>query len=1090
MTNLRVNKTLLIGLGSTGTRILDAVAGRVRWELGDWSRAPWLEYLCIETDEAEKSKMQNLGAEHFRALTIAPNDFGLMVESPAAFDSTIDLRRWMDPATIQKLPGSEVNAGVGNIRMLGRLTLLHQPNFQRVADAVNERVTRLQNLSEAAATQTHGPLLDGSQLDITFNDDSIRVIVVGTLCGGTCSGLASDFGYFLRNRLKHGDRLTALFTLPHPQLTNALTETADRFKKNAYHALVELNHYHLSGRQNEPPIRCPDRTQADTTKFPYDLTFLLMPKTVGTSGELQLNQALADRIFLDAFAPETDIYGDAVNAAVFGQGESVARTDRDHRAHVFCTLGLSTMEFPAQRVIEACMRRVLASTLARWGTSSPDDARVEELVDTSLGISWEGFRTALMQLDGAAVLEGALDQKQREVARLLGTDVDAGIRSLAELREALSGQSTGSTELFAKGGVAAALRRSRQGATERVRDRIRTATRSILTDVEGGPSTLIAVLTKARQRVSDLRSIELESYAGHQQKVERSLEVIRSHRANPLLAILGLTRAAVRAEVRQLQRSLSKEVEARLQTTLFQALQNDTAVGGSEGTQGLLERVDRVLTPALKRANNLRSRVVALRNKNEARADELARTAPSINGLAIFTPEVGSSGTVQDEYRRAVVDYYGDPSMTWEEARDRFGRELVREWEHLAKVVVPPPNKEDDWLMAPFRPMSEGASLPIDVERAMERQAVRPFGGLVNVDVLERWRRGLSDGTDPDAAARQAAQLVAPFLDVNQVLAQLGGRSPVPIRRFVLTPASSHANEFRAAVAGTLTNPKHATSPESFRTVMLEEWYRFPLSAAPSILGTENSSSLQNARCNDFPTFWTRKDIGWTGISEPEIQAARLAEELLSLNVLLQQVELRNSAIHIRTQSKMGDDGIRQLPLHFQRATRMLADGSLDLAGRAMPNVLNVLDNNVRDHVRGLDADPYEAAMKLAKDLDRNLQNGVGRQVEGWSQDAAAEYVYRYMARDEHMFTAYKALYAPGEAVLNMLRRQPGDANPGGGELIKKAGLYCPSCGGLIGETEREAARNGWRCFINPEKHHLDSNFGIEPGQGSGFGGH
>ena len=44
---------------------------------------------------------------------------------------------------------------------------------------------------------------------------------------------------------------------------------------------------------------------------------------------------------------------------------------------------------------------------------------------------------------------------------------------------------------------------------------------------------------------------------------------------------------------------------------------------------------------------------------------------------------------------------------------------------------------------------------------------------------------------------------------------------------------------------------------------------------------------LHAAQCNDFPTFHTRMDVAWTGLSDAEVQALRRAEELVACGVLL-----------------------------------------------------------------------------------------------------------------------------------------------------------------------------------------------------------
>ena len=42
-------KTLVIGLGSTGTRVCNELVRRIEWEMGSLERAPWVSFLAVET---------------------------------------------------------------------------------------------------------------------------------------------------------------------------------------------------------------------------------------------------------------------------------------------------------------------------------------------------------------------------------------------------------------------------------------------------------------------------------------------------------------------------------------------------------------------------------------------------------------------------------------------------------------------------------------------------------------------------------------------------------------------------------------------------------------------------------------------------------------------------------------------------------------------------------------------------------------------------------------------------------------------------------------------------------------------------------
>ena len=78
METQRVTKTLVVGLGSTGTHICNAVAERLRWELSDIRRAPWLKFLCLETNANEDSLFHETG--DFQTLRISGSDYEEILE--------------------------------------------------------------------------------------------------------------------------------------------------------------------------------------------------------------------------------------------------------------------------------------------------------------------------------------------------------------------------------------------------------------------------------------------------------------------------------------------------------------------------------------------------------------------------------------------------------------------------------------------------------------------------------------------------------------------------------------------------------------------------------------------------------------------------------------------------------------------------------------------------------------------------------------------------------------------------------------------------------------------------------------------------
>ena len=254
---------------------------------------------------------------------------------------------------------------------------------------------------------------------------------------------------------------------------------------------------------------------------------------------------------------------------------------------------------------------------------------------------------------------------------------------------------------------------------------------------------------------------------------------------------------------------------------------------------------------------------------------------------------------------------------------------------------------------------------------------------------------------------------------------------------------------------------------EHDRAIMIEEMYRFPLSAALSILGT---NGICHARCQDFPTFCTGMDVQWIGLSDSEVAAVRDAEELVTVATLLGVLEAKGGALVLAWQRRGfgGRDGLR-LPLSVRGAAVSLAkDGeATDLDEQPLRGARDAMRLQIEHNRRSGQDEKRNQDVRFLKTLKEHLDKGWGTGVRDWNMKAAAECLERFCAKDTDLLDVRMELWPPDEAEMANLRRKHGDAKPGGGHFDKE-GLYCPTCGAVIGETQEEAARNGWRCYIDP----------------------
>lgn len=1049
----RVTKTLVIGLGSTGTRICDRVAERIVWELGGLERAPWVQFACIETNAGEQGRLRFIEPKDFRNMTINAQQYVQILENAKDYDEKIRLTSWWDPTTLEKLPGQEVEAGAGNIRMVGRLAFLFEQNYTAVYSMVKERLEKLRKLSEVAAREGRGPLTDGNDPAIEFaHGGQIRVFVVGTLCGGTGSGIAADFGYFLRTVLDESEKSICIFTLPRPELNIADESLANKHKKNAFTALVELNHYFLNDRHLETPVLFPNGDEANPAQFPYDMPFLVMAPSTTVDGEGELNQAVADRVFLNIFAPDTDPFAKGVDATIF----SNVISDRDHHAHVFCTFGLSSIEYPVQRIAEACRDRLIIHALSEWVKRSLDASQVELRLQ-GLNITRESFVETLISLADGGDLKPELDQRVKEVVSQAESNLAQARTSLAKLRETLQ----------RNGPVALRLSEAKNRAALVIVERVKAEIRQRLLSYHDGPRVLIQTLDAVINNLEMLR--KEPPVSSSTSDADTALSRLQEFSQSRLLRFVGTRAKVLKHWHNQFRNALENEVKRKLSVLASSILLDMSPDGIRPVEPGAYARAEKEIRKLRQRLKNLQDRVDAQIVRLNDNVRRLTTTRPAINGTVIF-----ENDTVDVEYRIRLQEWVQkeDYAAEWEQGRERMAESIVSALGELpsaqSDLRLPDAilaDREGTWLDTPSALASSPPTLPGEILQHLSARALVPFRTLVNEDVLERWVR-MPNSEDQ---VRQVVSRARPFLMVDRAAAEKGNRSPVATRRTVLIPrgdAESHEQFFQTVKALMTQPPQKNPSPDLFRAVVLEEWYRFPLRGALQVMGKDGISKAEN---RDIPTFHSRVDVFWTAITPEHTGRFREAEELLVVNILLGKIQPKGGYLVMPwTPTGLGDPKERFFPLEVFGAASYIARQERDVKGQSLNDVMVELRNQVTAARKSFGANPLERDRAFLDALEAGLNQGGRAGIRGWSNELVKDVIERFCASDGDLFTAYQMKYQRSEESLSVLWRTEGTPREIGGGMYSADGYYCQTCCGLIGTTKQEAARNNWKCFVDP----------------------
>jgi len=1044
---VELTKTLVIGLGSTGTQVCNALLRRLEWEFGSADRAPWVQFLAIETNSNEPTPLKQ--HNDFLSIGLETREYSELLEIVRKGGDT-GPARWADRATLEKL--KDTVGGAGNIRMIGRLTFMAKTNFDRVYVAARDRIDRLVKLDESAAFEKRGALLDGSNPQIQFGSGrNLRIFVVGTLCGGTCSGLAPDFGYFLRTGLAGPeDKIIGIFTLPHEHLNSTTSSNASRLKKNAYHALTELNHYHQGNAGTLPPITYPNNTQADLQVEPYDLPFLVAPSAPTKLAEKELTELVADRIFMNVVNPEADPFSRAIDAPM---------PDRDHQAHVFSTFGLSVVEFPAPQITEAASKKLLHGALDHWQAMKP--GRTQDLT-TGLGLDWSALVSSLLQRSADEWQSDVVKDAVKEIGEAR-PDFQKLDRALGELRK----------QVGPDGGLAERLRAQREQVIESIYLKFQQHARQTLLDRTYGPQVLTSEVDALLAYLRLLHNAARENSGVAQgeagdawRKVDDGVTQLKAELKRK--SLLNPNRSNIERVQTDLRRSVRDFARIQVEASVHASIQTHETYGTID--LGVAENLQRRFQRVLSNLHSLDGRITALKNQLYRDYEANSTKLPPLNGLVLFEPMT----TVQNEYRQALEESKLSSVEDLSNIEARLYSEILSSWNDLPNAVVPPLNQtRDGWIADPYDPRGD-TLVPRTVYNQLLTAARRPFSAvLAKENVIERVIRDGQINQDLANKVRDAATKSQPFLHLNHNKAVEGNRSPVMRRQALLTPTRTNPamnDEFRGLVSSVFSpsSTSYMASPDPTRTLFLEEYFRFPPRGLDQVLGT---GGLHSAECADFPTFHTRRDVNWYGLSEREGKLLADADEALTLGVLLGEITVRDGLIIPWTVTGFGDREFRRLPANLPDAARILARGEQDEDGYSMLGALPTIQAKIEQHWKRYDIPMEESSHAFIELLETKLaefyRQGRAGQIGGWGDRLwAGERLTKYTAKHAPLQDAASKAFWPAPAIINSLTFRKGQSGPWGGE-VPRDGLYCPQCGGTIGIDPKDAAEHGWRCFNN-----------------------
>jgi hypothetical protein len=370
-----VRPTLIIAIGGTGTAAAKSARARIEHFVG--TRHPYVAFRAFDTafqDNREPRLVDNseyvyLGG--FNAQSVIAD-----IISGQAFPHWA---KWLPP----RLNFQQVAMGAGGIRPIGRLCYFYRRD--RVESAIQEALT--------AITDIDGAFRFYQQTGIRVNlEAGIDIHLIGSVCGGTGSGIFLDLAFDLR-RWAEGHTNSTVTVSGHlvmPEAFRSKPVVMKALEANAYIALQELDRY-MNATSDDPWIAEYVQHRPEVSRrAPFDHCYLLSGLQQGGTTDVEtLSAVIGEAITLLTLSQ----VGQRISEGIINMaGQRNATRDELGRVCCYSSYGVLGLELPEELLGES-LGPDLARDLHQRLLDSAGD------VETAPPEELQSFREALQIVD-------------------------------------------------------------------------------------------------------------------------------------------------------------------------------------------------------------------------------------------------------------------------------------------------------------------------------------------------------------------------------------------------------------------------------------------------------------------------------------------------------------------------------------------------------------------------------------------------------------------------------------------------------------------------------------------------------------------
>ncbi|MBW8879432.1 MAG: hypothetical protein JF614_31240 [Acidobacteria bacterium] len=358
-----VRPTLVIATGGTGTAAAKAARARIEHFVGE--RHHYVAFRAFDTafqDNREPRMVDNseyvyLGG--FNAQSVISD-----IVSGQAFPHWA---KWLPP----RLNFQQVAFGAGGIRPIGRLCYFYRRD--RVEAAIQEALTTV--------TDSDLALRFHQQTGIRVNlEAGIDIHLIGSVCGGTGSGIFLDLAFDLRRWAEeHTNReVTVTGHLVLPEAFRGKPVVMKALEANAYTALQELDRY-MNATSDDPwTVEYVQNRPETSRRAPFDHCYLLSGLQQGGTTDVETLSAVIGEAITLLTLSQT---GQRISEGVINMaGQRKSTRDELGRVCCYSSYGVLGVELPEELLGESLgpdlahqLHQQLLQSVAEAEAVAPED---------------------------------------------------------------------------------------------------------------------------------------------------------------------------------------------------------------------------------------------------------------------------------------------------------------------------------------------------------------------------------------------------------------------------------------------------------------------------------------------------------------------------------------------------------------------------------------------------------------------------------------------------------------------------------------------------------------------------------------------